>query len=747
MKVDDPEIEKQEILKQYRNILKVCKPNTSAKDKQLIRKAFNFALEAHKDMRRKSGEPYIYHPIAVAKIVAGEIGLGTTSVVCALLHDVVEDTEYTLNDIRDLFGDKVASIIDGLTKISGIFEQPGISLQAENFKKILMTLSDDVRVILIKLADRLHNMRTLDSVLPEQQLKIASETAYLYAPLAHRMGLYNIKTELEDLSLKYTEPEIYNTITQKLKESEPERQRFINKFIFPINKALADREIPHNIVSRTKSIASIWNKMRVKSIPFEEVYDLFAVRIIVDSPVETEKEDCMRVYGIVTSLYNPKPDRIRDWISNPKANGYEALHTTVMSNTGKWVEVQIRSRRMDDIAEKGYAAHWKYKGNFSSPESALDEWLSKIKDLLKSPDANALDFVEDFKADLFTDEIFVFTPKGESRKLPLGSTVLDFAYSIHSHIGNTCIGAKVNYKLVPLNYKLTSGDQVEIITSERQFPKEEWIDYTITAKAKLQIKDAIKEQKKKIVDEGKLLLDGFLKQNKIENNSANIDKLRLFCNVPNNKELYYQFGSGKLGIKNVKDCLQNNEKNNLFKRISKQFIKIKEKETVERKLPVNIIEQIKIRAEKLKIIIPEQAELLKYSFQNCCYPIPGDEVIAMLTPDNKSIIIHRTGCPEAINLMAKYGDRIVKAKWNNLESISFLSGIKITGIDRFGIINELTKIISEELNVNIKSFVIESNNSTFEGKIMLYILDTEHLNNLIKKIKKINGVQTISRIE
>ncbi len=745
MNVADPEIEKQEILKQYRNILKVCKPNTSAKDKQLIRKAFNLALEAHKDMRRKSGEPYIYHPISVAKIAAGEIGLGTTSVVCALLHDVVEDTDYTLNDINDMFGEKVASIIDGLTKISGIFEQPGKSQQAENFRKMLLTLSDDVRVILIKLADRLHNMRTLDSMPPEKQLKIASETSYLFAPLAHRLGLYTIKTELEDLSLKYTEPEIYRTITEKLEESEPERRRFINKFTFPIKKALAERNIPHVIVSRTKSIASIWNKMYVKEIPFDEVYDLFAVRIIVDSPIETEKEDCMRVYGIVTSLYNPKPDRIRDWISNPKANGYEALHTTVMSNAGKWVEVQIRSRRMDEIAEKGYAAHWKYKGSFSSSEGALDNWLNRIKDLLKSPDSNALDFVEDFKANLFADEIFVFTPKGDSRKLPLGATVIDFAYAIHSHIGNTCIGAKVNYKLAPLDYKLSSGDQIEIITSARQTPKEEWIDYAVTARAKMQIKDAIKDQKRKIADEGKILLEGFLKQNKIDNSLANIDKLRIFYNLPNSRELYYQFGTGKLSIKDVKACWQESDKPGLFKRLSRQFIK--NKETVERNLPHNIIEQIKLRSKKLKIDIPENANLNKYSFLGCCYPIPGDEVIAMLSPDNNNILVHRTGCNEAINLMAKYGDRIVKARWNNPESISFLSGIKISGIDKMGLINELTKIISEELNVNIKSFVIESNNGTFEGKIMLYILDTEHLNNLINKIKKVNGVQNAIRIE
>ncbi|HRS53262.1 MAG TPA: TGS domain-containing protein, partial [Bacteroidales bacterium] len=606
---------------------------------------------------------------------------------------------------------------------------------------------------LIKLADRLHNMRTLDSMPPEKQLKIASETTYLFAPLAHRLGLYNIKTELEDLALKYTEPEVYNTIVEKLKETEQERKRFINKFTFPIKQVLTERGIPHVIISRTKAIASIWNKMKVKAIPFEEVYDLFAVRIIVDSPIETEKEDCLRVYGIVTNLYSPKPDRIRDWISNPKANGYEALHTTVMSNVGKWVEVQIRSRRMDEIAEKGYAAHWKYKGNFGNTENSLDEWLNKIKELLKNPNSNALDFIEDFKANLFADEIFVFTPKGESKKLPLGSTVIDFAYAIHSEIGNKCIGAKVNYKLVPLNHVLSSGDQIEIITSAKQYPREEWIEYANTARAKLQIKEAIKEQKKKISEEGRLLLDSFLKQMKIENSYSNIDKLKNFYNLPNVKELFYQVGSGKLNIKDIKACFHKEEKTSLLKILSKQFIKttthnnIINNNIVERQLPDNIIEQIKLRANKLKINIPENANIVKYSFQGCCYPIPGDEVIAMLAPDNKNILIHRTGCNEAINLMAKYGDRIIKARWNSSESISFLSGIKISGIDKMGLINEITKIISKELNVNIKSFNIESNNGTFEGQIMLYILNTEHLNNLIKQIKRVNGIQKVIRIE
>ncbi|MFW5758497.1 MAG: RelA/SpoT family protein, partial [Bacteroidota bacterium] len=471
-----------DILHQYRSLLEVCRPTTDDEDRKKIRKAFNFALEAHKEHRRKSGEPYIYHPISVAKIAVQEIGLGTTSVICSLLHDVVEDTEYTLSDIASYFDEEVARIIDGLTKISGIFDQTN-SVQAENFRKMLLTLSDDVRVILIKLADRLHNMRTLDSLPPKKQLKIANETLYLFAPLAHRLGFHAIKSELEDLALKYTDPDIYNKISRKIVESEEERNRFIEGFVKPIKHALNEQGMKYTIVGRTKSISSIWGKMKKQEVPFEEVYDIFAIRIIIDTPEEREKADCWRVYSFVTDIYRPNPDRLRDWISIPKANGYESLHTTVMSEHGKWVEVQIRSKKMDDVAEKGYAAHWKYKES-KSGESSIDKWLNRIREILKTSEKDALDFIDDFKLNLFSDEIFVFTPKGELRTLPLGSTALDFAYSIHTKIGDHCLGAKLNHKLVPLSHPLKSGDQIEIITSDKQKPKPDWLNYVVTARAK-----------------------------------------------------------------------------------------------------------------------------------------------------------------------------------------------------------------------------------------------------------------------
>ena len=508
--VIDIEQEKKEILKRYRSLLRACKRTIEKGDKLLIRKAFDIALEAHKDMRRKSGEPYIYHPIAVAHICAEEIGLGTTSVVCALLHDVVEDTDLTLEDIRGLFGDKEAKIIDGLTKISGVFDQ-GSSQQAENFRKMLLTLSDDIRVILIKLADRLHNMRTLDSMQRDKQLKIASETLYLYAPLAHRLGLNVIKTELEDLGLKYTEPAVYNDIQQKLKDTEPERKKFIAKFIIPIKEILEEQGIKFKIIGRPKSIYSIYSKIKTKGVTFEEIFDLFAIRIIIDTPLDTEKADCWRVYSIVTDFYLPSPDRLRDWISTPKANGYESLHATVMGPEGKWVEVQIRTARMDELAEKGYAAHWKYKD--SANETQLDEWIRKIREVLENPEENALEFIDDFKLNLFADEIFAFTPKGEIKTLPKNSTALDFAFDIHTKVGEKCIGAKVNHKLVPLSYKLKSGDQVEVLTSSKQKPKEDWLNYVVTARAKSKIKAALKEEKRIIAKEGKAILERKLNQN------------------------------------------------------------------------------------------------------------------------------------------------------------------------------------------------------------------------------------------
>ncbi|HOT87974.1 MAG TPA: RelA/SpoT family protein [Bacteroidales bacterium] len=746
MQAFDLEKERQEILKRYKNLLKVCKPNSSTEDKKLIRKAFNLAVEAHKDMRRKSGEPYIYHPIAVAYISASEIGLGTTSVVCALLHDVVEDTDYTLTDIRGLFGEKVARIIDGLTKIAEIFDNNSPSLQAENFKKMLLTLSDDVRVILIKLADRLHNMRTLSAMPPQKQLKISYETLYLYAPLAHRLGLYSIKSELEDLALKHTEPEIYDNIYQKVKESEKERARFITRFINPIKKELNNQKIDFSITHRTKSINSIWEKMKKKEIPFEEVFDLFAIRIVVNTPIESEKAECWKVYSMVTDFYRPNPDRLRDWISIPKANGYESLHTTVMSSTGQWVEVQIRSKRMDEIAEKGYAAHWKYKETGNS-ESGLDEWLRKIRELLKSPEANALDFLDDFKLNLFSDEIFIYTPKGELKTLPVGSTILDFAYNIHSQLGDSCIGAKVNHRLVPLNYKLKSGDQVEIISSGKQKPKEDWLNYVITAKAKSRIKVALKEDIRKLAEEGKEILMRKFKQFKLEFNNTNITKLSNFYKISNSQELFCQVANGKIGVKEIKLFIQEKDRSKWFKYLTSPFSMLsgKDKAIPEKdSLQNKIATQLKNKPDTL--LIGDNMEKLQYTISPCCNPIPGDDVFGFVTI-NEGIKVHRTNCPNAINMLSKYAYRVVKAKWTNNESLAFLAGIKIIGIDKIGLVNNITTVISSDLNMNIRSISVDSNAGTFEGIVMIYVHDTKNLNALIQNLKKVDGVQQVIRID
>ncbi len=736
----DAQTEKQEILSRYRNLLRVCKPRTSKEDKLLIRKAFNLALEAHKDMRRKSGEPYIYHPIEVAHIAAGEIGLGTTSVVCALLHDVVEDTDYTLEDIKGLFGEKVAKIIDGLTKISGLFDNKTESLQAENFRKMLLTLSDDVRVILIKFADRLHNMRTLESMPLEKQLKIASETSFLYAPLAHRLGLYPIKSELEDLAFKHLEPEIYKTISLMLKESEPERKKFITKFIAPIKRDLLERKVDHAIITRTKSIFSIWEKMRKKEIPFEEVFDLFAIRIIVDVPHEKEKSACFNVYSIVTDHYRPNKDRFRDWISIPKANGYEALHTTVMSGAGKWVEVQIRSKRMDDIAEKGYAAHWKYKDG-TQAEGGLDEWLAKIRELLQSPESNALDFIEDFKLNLFADEIYVFTPKGDLKTLPIKSTALDFAYNIHSQIGNNCIGAKVNHKLVPLDYTLKSGDQIEVITSEKQTPKEEWISYVTTAKAKSQIKAFIKEERKKLSTEGKNRLKSIFDDLKIEFNTSNVNKFLHFTKLSSPANLYLETANMFIGPKEVSSCFIEKEKDNWFRYLKFPFTKSRHAE-----IKKEIIQEETDTAERPKtLLLDSQVDKISYNIANCCKPIPGDEVIGLIEKNGK-ITVHRPNCSLAIEFMSKYGNNLVKAKWSNNESLQFLAGISIKGFDRLGMIRDITNIVSKQLNINIRSLTLETNSGIFEGIITVYIHNTEQLKGLIDNLREVKGIENINRL-
>ncbi len=735
------EKERSEIVKRYRSLLSVCRPSMSKEGRKQIRQAFDFAAKAHVDHRRKSGEPYIYHPIAVARIVVEEIGLGATSVVCSLLHDVVEDTDYTLDDISNYFGEEVARIIDGLTKISGIFDQTS-SVQAENFRKMLLTLSDDVRVILIKLADRLHNMRTLDSLPPRKQLKIANETLYLFAPLAHRLGFHAIKSELEDLAMKYTEPEVYQTIVQKLADTKEQRTRLIQSFTQPIRKVLQKEEMDFTIQARTKSISSIWSKMKKKEVPFEEVYDIFAVRFIMNAPEYREKADCWKVYSIVTDIYQPNPDRLRDWISTPKANGYESLHTTVMSRQGKWVEVQIRTVRMDEVAEKGYAAHWKYKES-KSGESGIDKWLRRILEILKSAETDALDFIDDFKLNLFSDEIIVFTPKGELRTLPMGSTGLDFAYSIHTQVGNNCLGAKVNHKLVPLSQQLKSGDQVEIITSKKQQPKTDWLNYVTTARAKGKIKSALKEQKKAQAEEGKEILERKLRHFKIDNNQENIQKLVNHFKLTAPLDLYYDVATGKIGQKELKTYASEQEKGGIFSYLKNPFSRSKET-PVDKEPEIDPIrKQLKEKPDTL--LIGDSLENLTYSISPCCNPIPGDDVFGFVTIHD-GIKIHRNNCPNAVQMMSKYAYRVVKAKWVTDQSIAFLSGIRVKGIDELGLLKNLTDTISNEYNVNIRNIHFDTHHGMFEGVVMLYINDTKRLSNLIRKIKKIKGVEKVSRI-
>ncbi|MCK9204214.1 MAG: RelA/SpoT family protein [Bacteroidales bacterium] len=736
----DPEIEKREILKRYRNLLHVWKAR-DPEDKKNVRKAFKMALEAHKDMRRKSGEPYIYHPLSVATIAAGEIGLGATSVICALLHDVVEDTEYTIEDIRGLFGDKVADIIDGLTKIKGIFDQRTASIHAENFKKILLTLSDDVRVILIKLADRLHNMRTLDALTPEKQLKVASETTILYAPLAHRLGLHAIKSELEDLALKYTEPEVYESIQRNLRETAKGRSRFVNKFIYPIKKDLADKGFHFSIRAREKSIAAIWQKMQKKEIPFEEIYDIFAIRIVIDSPVETEKTDCWKVYAAITDHYRPNMDRLRDWISIPKANGYEALHTTVMSHTGQWVEIQIRSRRMDEIAEKGYAAHWKYKGSMNI-NSQLDNWLDRIKEMIESPDADALSFIDDVKGYFFLDEISVFTPHGELRTLPANSSILDFAYAIHSELGDTCIGAKVDKKLAPINQILKNGQQVELITSRKQSPKEEWLNYVVTTRAKSHIKLAIRNERKKFSKQGKDKLGKWFLQIGIDFTHENIKKFLTANNFNSLVDLYFAAAQDQIGFKDVKIFAASSFKNGWISYVTKNTTRKKKNLITGENQPPD---ENSIEKNDLQVEVPQGQ--LNYEVATCCNPIPGDEVIGLKASEFLPIQIHRTKCPTAQEQISMFGNRMIKLNWTNPASISYLTDIKVTGMDRQGLINEITKIISNELSLNIKSFHIEAHDGLTEGEMTFYVQDTSILNDALTKLKNVEGIIHVTRMD
>ena len=723
--------EKSEILKRYRALLRACKSTLKKGDKKMIRMAFDLAVESHKDMRRKSGEPYIYHPIAVAQIAVEEIGLGTTSIVCALLHDVVEDTDITLEDVERDFGKKVAKIIDGLTKISGVFDANS-SMQAENFRKMLLTLADDVRVILIKLADRLHNMRTMDFMPRDKQLKICSETVYLYAPLAHRLGLYTIKSELEDLSMKYMEPETYKFIATRLNEKKTEREHFIKEFIGPINRILKEQDLEANVVGRPKSINSIWTKMKKKGIPFEEVYDLFAVRIILDSKPDQEKSDSWKAYSIVTDLYRPNPDRLRDWISSPKANGYESLHTTVMGPKGQWVEVQIRTLRMNEIAEKGFAAHWKYKE--SSSDSGLDLWVNKVRELLSNPESNALDFLDDFKMNLFSDEIFIFTPKGDLIQLPIEATALDFAFEIHSDVGARCIGAKVNHKLVPLSYKLQNGDQVEVITSSKQAPKEDWLNFVVTAKAKAKIKSSLKEERRKIAEDGKEILERKLKSLKITYNSDNIYKLSYFFKLSSTQDLFYNIAKGIIDLKDLKEFAT-----------SEKVVEQKPQQETDNEQIQKLIKQVKTKDSDI-LLIGEDLQKIDYKLSTCCNPIPGDDVFGFVTISD-GIKIHRTNCPNATKLMSSFGYRVLKAKWTSQKQLAFLTGLKIIGIDEVGLINNLTKVISNDFKVNMRSITVDTEEGIFNGTIMVYVNDTVHLENLINELKQVKGITDVARFD
>lgn len=728
------EQEKKLILRQYRALLKTLRSKLKKGDKEMVRRAFEIAAEAHKTMRRKSGEPYILHPIAVAMICVEEIGLGVRSTICSLLHDTVEDTDITIEYIEKEFGAEIARIVDGLTKISNVMDT-NTSQQAENFKKILLTLTDDPRVILIKLADRLHNMRTLDYMKREKQLKIASETIWVYAPLAHRMGLYSIKTEMEDLSMKYLEPEAYREIAQKLSETKRERSRYINEFIKPLKEKLKRAGFSFDIYGRPKSIHSIWNKMKKKGVDFDEVYDLFAIRIIVYASPEKEKEECWKVYSMITDEYLPSPERLRDWISNPKNNGYEALHTTVMGPQGKWVEVQIRTNRMNEIAEKGLAAHYKYKEG-SSEEDRFDKWFSQIREMISNQDTDSVDFLQDFKTSFLAEEIYVFTPKGDVKMLPVNSTALDFAFAIHSAVGSRCIGAKVNHKLVPISHKLRSGDQVEIITSNKQKPNEDWLKFVVTAKARAKIKDSLKEEKRKIAEDGKQML-----QRKLENKGTtfsqhNIDELVNFYKVPSQLDLFYNIATKQTDLKELKDFTINGGKLELPK---------PQKIITEIKVPETDTKQQHKKDSEL-IIFGESGDKIKYSLAKCCSPIPGDDVFGFVST-GKGLIIHRTNCPNAARLMANYAPRIVKTKWAKNKEISFLTGLKILGIDDVGVINKITNIVSGELRINIAALTIESGEGMFEGTIKIFVHDKEELDELVNRLKHLKGIYEVQRLD
>ena len=732
----DVEIEKENaaIARAYKELLKISYRILSPEDKKLIRKAFDTAVDAHKEQRRRSGEAYIFHPIAVAKIVASEIGLDATSIAAALLHDVVEDTPYTLDDIEQMFGETVARIVDGLTKISSLKKEMDISLQAENFRKMLLTLHDDVRVIIIKIADRLHNMQTLEHMRSDKQVKIASETLYIYAPLAHRIGLYNIKTELEDLGLKYTEPEVYNDILNKMKESKEEQDAYIKEFSQELKSSLDKEKLNYEIKGRPKSIFSIRRKMVKQGVSFDEVYDKFAVRIIYSCDLENEKFLAWKIYSIVTDHFRPNPTRLRDWISSPKSTGYEALHITVMGPKGRWVEVQIRSERMNEIEEKGYAAHFKYKEG-KSQEDSLDMWIQKLQEALENPEMNAVDFVEQFKLNLYSKEIFVFTPKGDLKSLPKGATPLDFAFSIHTEVGMKTRGAKVNGKLVPLSHELQSGDQVDIMTSDSAKPNANWLDYATTARARSKIKSSLKEEKKAIAEDGKEILRRKMKQLKINVDEKVINELVNHFKLSTSLDLFYRIAIGTIDNKMLKEFAASRSN------VLMSFIKNK----IRKPNRAPDIDKDEITSKYDMLVFGKEEEKLNYTLANCCNPIPGDAVFGFITI-NDGIKVHKQNCPNALSLQSNYAYRIMPAKWIDSTQQEFTAIIRMAGIDNLGLVNDITKVISDNMHVNMKNVSFDTDGGTFSGKITVVVKNNTVVKKLMDKLKKINGIDKVTRV-
>jgi guanosine-3',5'-bis(diphosphate) 3'-pyrophosphohydrolase len=729
------EEEKKEIASRYKDMLKDTYQTLSSKDKVLIRKAFEMALDAHKNQRRKTGEPYIYHPISVAKIVANEIGLGASSIAAALLHDIVEDTDYTFADIENAFGETISKIVNGLTKISRLQKDQDVSIQAENFRKMLLTLNDDVRVILIKIADRFHNMQTLEFMKPEKQVKIASETLFIYAPLAHRLGLYNIKTQLEDLALKYTESEVFKDIENKLSVSKEEQQDYINSFTKVIKDSLDHEGFSYSIKGRTKSIYSIRRKMINQGVSFDEVYDKFAIRIIYRSSIKDEKFDAWKIYSIVTDHFSPNPNRLRDWITHPKTTGYESLHTTVMGPKGKWVEIQIRSERMDEIAEKGYAAHFRYKHG-SQKESGLEEWLNKLRESLENPDVNAVDFVEHFKLNLYAKEIYVFTPNGDIKSLPKGATAIDFAFAIHTEVGMHCRAAKINGRLVQLSKELHSGDQVEIITAKNQKPKLAWLDIVKTARAKSKIKSILKEDDKLIAKEGKEVLERKLRHLKIPLNEKTTNEMVNFFKLKTSFDLFYQFGNGSIDNTQLKkySSQRSNALMHFFKSKMNRNTALKEDFPRE-----------EVSAHYDMLVFGKDEEKLKYSLSKCCNPIPGDPVFGFVTIKD-GIKVHKHNCPNAVSMQSQYAYRVISAKWIDSTQQGFKVSVEITGVDTIGLVNEVTRVISSNLSVNINSLNISGEEGFFHGMITVHVKNNQQLNNLMQKLLKIEGIENVKRI-